>query len=775
MPNRLAAEKSPYLRQHADNPVDWRPWGGEALALAVAEQKPIFLSIGYSACHWCHVMAHESFEDAAVAEVLNRDFVPIKIDREERPDLDRVYMTYVQQTTGHGGWPMSVWLTPRGLPFYGGTYFPPSDRPGRLGFVTVLNAITRHWREQREKIESGAAEVIAALRQAAAGGSEEPADAGGPAALADAAGAAFDRGFHSFDQAFDAEWGGFGGAPKFPRASVISFLFRVAALQGAQSEVGAAATGRAVRTLQKMAGGGLHDHVGGGFHRYSVDGQWHVPHFEKMLYDQAQIALNYLEARQATGREVFAWVARGIFDYVRRDLTGAHGGFLSAEDADSEEPQTRVGRVVPDEPPTKSGDAPSGRAALALATADGLAPPVRSPPHAEGAFYVWTAEEIVAVLGDDAAFFCAHFGVRPAGNVADDPSGEFRGRNVLMQQQSLVATAREFKREIGAASGLLVASLEKLRVARDRRPRPSRDDKVITAWNGLMISALAQGARILGGAPAPAHESAGEVAAVPDYLEQATRAAKFLRRELYDPTNGALYRSWREGRSDIVGFAEDYACLIQGLLDLYEVGFELRWLQWAEELQAAMDDRFWDDGSGGYFNSRADDPTVIVRLKEDYDGAEPAPNSVAAMNLLRLDWMLGGGGEGTPPPRISYRERAMKTIEALRAQWTRAPHALPQMLCALELALTEPRTVVLAGDPLAADFQALAAVVAGKFGPRRVVLAADGSVGQAWLAAHKSYLADLRPVDGRATAYVCENFTCKAPVTDPADLRRLLE
>jgi uncharacterized protein YyaL (SSP411 family) len=789
MPNRLAAEKSPYLRQHADNPVDWRPWGDEALALAVAEQKPIFLSIGYSSCHWCHVMAHESFENAAVAKVLNHDFIAVKVDREERPDLDRVYMTYVQQTTGHGGWPLSVWLTPQGHPFYGGTYFPPADHRGRPGFVTVLNAITQHWREQRARIESGAAEVVAALSRPAAGGGPQVV---GPATLVEAAGEAWEKGLLHFHEEYDAPWGGFGGAPKFPRASVINLLFRIAAMQGAKSDPGAAAAGMAVRTLQKMAEGGLHDHVGGGFHRYSVDARWHVPHFEKMLYDQAQIALNYLEAKQATGREVFAWIARGIFDYVLRDLAGPHGEFYSAEDADSVPPE-----AAPDDEGKVTGDG--------------------KHLSVEGAFYVWTKAEIDGVLGGlpvggapsprrndaapgggtrptaDADFFCAHYGVKPDGNVEEDPHGEFRGKNVLMQQQSLAVTAREFELGIEAAGGRLLDCLEKLRTRRAQRPRPLLDDKVITAWNGLMISALAKGQQILGNKadeggdgppgrpPGAAHPPAAS------YLDQATRAAEFLRLELYDPASGTLYRSWREGRSAIPGFAEDYAYLIQGLLDLYEAGFEIRWLQWAERLQAAMDERFWDAENGGYYNSRADDPTVIARLKEEYDGAEPAPNSVATANLVRLDWMIGAGGgaestreaslargEGTAPLTVSYRDRALRTIDALRPQWSRVPQALPQMLCALEWALAEPRTVVLAGDPGAAEFRALAAVLVEKPGQRCVLLCADGAAGQKWLAARKEYLAEMKPIQGRATAYVCENFSCQAPVTEPADLRRLL-
>jgi uncharacterized protein YyaL (SSP411 family) len=715
MPNRLAAEQSPYLRQHANNPVDWRPWGEEAFARARAEQKPIFLSIGYSTCHWCHVMAHESFENAAVAAVLNRDFVPVKLDREERPDLDRVYMTYVQQATGHGGWPMSVWLTPDLKPFYGGTYFPPEDRHGRPGFVTVLNAITRHWGEKREKILAGADEVVAALRRHAAEGPvREAPEAGVPVpTLPEAASEALTKAFQYFYEAHDPNWGGFGGAPKFPRPAVLNFLFRLAALQGSATAVGKEMLQMATFTLRKMAEGGLQDHVGGGFHRYSVDERWFVSHFEKMLYDQAQLTVSYLEARQATGLEVHAWIARDIFAYVQRDLTGPGGGFYSAEDADS------------------------------LVTHG-------KPEHAEGAFYVWTKDEIDAVLGGDAAFFCTHYGVKPGGNVEQDPQGEFTGKNVLMQRQSLAVTAREHGLEVAAASDKLLDCLARLRTARAKRPRPHLDDKVITAWNGLMISALAKGARVLGDKSC---------------LIAATRAAEFIQRELHDGKTSTLYRSWRGGRGAITGFAEDHAFLIQGLLDLYEAGFDIRWLQWAEHLQAAMDTLFEDPVRGGYFNSRADDPNVIVRLKEDHDGAEPSANSVAALNLLRLDVMTGLAGA---------RNRAVKTIEALRPQWTAMPQGLPQLLCAVELVVDAPRTVVLAGDPAAPDFQALAAVLTEGTSPRRAVLCADGAAGQHWLAARRPYLVDMKPIGGRATAYVCENFACQAPAATPADLRQLL-
>lgn len=760
MPNRLAAEKSPYLRQHADNPVDWFPWGEAAFAKARAEQKPIFLSIGYSTCHWCHVMAHESFESVAVAEVLNRGFVSIKLDREERPDLDRLYMTYVQQTTGHGGWPMSVWLTPDGKPFYGGTYFPPEDRHGRPGFVTLLNAIAQHWQNERAKIETGAEEVVQALRRYAnEGPAREIKEGAGESATAapllhEAAGAAFDRCFQHFYENHDPVWGGFGGAPKFPRAGTLNFLFRVAALQGVQSEAGAEAVKMAAFTLQRMAEGGIHDHVGGGFHRYSVDEKWHVPHFEKMLYDQAQIALNCLEARQATGVEVYAWVARGIFDYVQRDLTSPRGGFYSAEDADSEVAED--GKLRTEDGERKAGER----------------------KHAEGAFYVWTKDEIETVLGDDAAFFCAHFGVRPGGNVdpTHDPHGEFTGKNILMQQRPLAQTAADLKLDLAAAAETLVRCLEKLRRVRAQRPRPHLDDKVITAWNGLMISALAKGHQVLE-ATARAENS--------PYLHAATRAAEFLHAELWDQASGTLYRSWRETRSDIPAFAEDYAFLVQGLLDLYEAGFDVRWLQWAERLQARMDALFWDAGrggaqsesTGGYFNSRADDASVLVRLKEDYDGAEPAASSVAAMNLVRLDWMLGeqraeDGAQRTGG--LSCRARASATVEAFRAHWSSHPHALPQMLCAVELLLEPPRTVVLAGDRAAPEFHVLAAVLHEQLGPRRALLHVDGGAAQQWLTARRSYVGAFPVSDAGATAFVCADYACRAPARSPGELREAL-
>ena len=735
MSNQLAAEKSPYLLQHADNPVAWQPWGEAAFAQARAEDKPIFLSIGYSTCHWCHVMAHESFENADTAAILNEHFVAIKVDREERPDVDRVYMAYVQAMTGHGGWPLSAWLTPELKPFFGGTYFPPEDRQGRAGFPTLLRAIARGWRNERDKLIAEGERAIAALREHR-GGSEtgDGRQETGEQPLAVAGGEAFEKGFHYFHEAFDPAHGGFGGAPKFPRAANLNFLFRVAAIQGATTEVGAEAIRYATATLRAMARGGIHDHVGGGFHRYAVDEAWFVPHFEKMLYDQAQIALNCLEARQATSDERFAWMARDIFDYVLRDLTSPAGGFYTAEDADSAPPE-------------------------AAQSDKGQGPSDKKGHNVEGAFYVWTATELRAVLGEDFSFLAAHFDVKEDGNVAGqlDPHGEFRGKNILAQQRSLLETAKQFSIEPEQANERLMAALEKLRTVRVERSRPLLDDKIVTANNGLMISAFARGHQMLEGRDGPPGRPAEAARpAVAPYLKAATRAAEFVERELHDAARGVLFRCWREGRGANEGFAEDYAFFVQGLLDLYEASFELRWLRWAEALQQTMDARFWDEAGGGYFNSAAGDASIVLRLKEDYDGAEPAPSSVAALNLLRLAALLHDDAR---------HERGVRCIEAFRAKWSGAPHALPQMLCALELALEPPRHVVLAGDPDAEDFRALTAVVHERLGPWRTVLRADPAV--PWSAA-------MMPIGGHAAAYVCENFTCQLPVTEPAELRRLL-
>src|SRR5437870_2975310 len=576
--NRLAHEKSPYLLQHAHNPVDWYSWGEEAFAKARQENKPIFLSVGYSTCHWCHVMAHESFENEEVAAIMNRQFVNIKVDREERPDVDRVYMTFVQATTGGGGWPMSVWLTSDLKPFVGGTYSPPEDRYGQPGFKKVLERIAAAWKQGHDKIAEQGGRIVAALRESqSAGKTEGQIDA----AILDAA-------WQQIDRSYDPKEGGFGNAPKFPRPVTLNFLTRFYA-RDPKSDSGKHAREMALFTMRKMASGGMHDHIGGGFHRYSVDRYWHVPHFEKMLYDQAQLAVAYLDAFQITRDRQYEAVACDILDYVARDMTSKEGGFFSAEDADSLE-----GAALLAPSPSPKGD--------------DNAPPSKTK---EGAFYIWTGKEIDAALGDAAGTFDFHYGVQAHGNAPEgsDPHDEFRGKNILIERHSISETAERFKKRDEDISKSLARSREKLFTVRSKRPRPHLDDKIIAAWNGLTISAFARAAQVFDDAR---------------YLEIAARAAKFLQTNLYDSSRKILYRNYRGGRSDIEGFADDYAFVIQGLLDLYEASFDVEWLKFAIELQESQDRLFFDEKNGGYFSTSGKDENVFLRMKDDNDGAEPA-------------------------------------------------------------------------------------------------------------------------------------------------------
>jgi uncharacterized protein len=689
--NRLTEEKSPYLLQHKDNPVDWRPWGEEAFAEAKELNKPVFLSIGYSTCHWCHVMAHESFENPAIAKLMNENFVNIKVDREERPDVDRLYMAFVQATTGGGGWPMSVWLTPDRRPFYGGTYFPPDNRYGRAGFPNILAQLARLWREDRERVEAEARRAIEALAEAEKGGEpgqfsrdEQP----------------LNRGFESFSRGFDEEYGGFGGAPKFPRPSVINFLLRF----GTRVEGGAAqrAQSMALFTLRKMAAGGMRDHLGGGFHRYSVDPFWHVPHFEKMLYDQAQLVTSFTEAWQLTHERFFADIARETLEYVLRDMRHPEGGFFSAEDADS---LLAHGR----------------------------------PEHAEGAFYIWTRQEISDALGsEEARIFCRHYGVEAVGNApaAGDPQDEFRGKNILLERHEVATTARILGLPVETVSKSLAVSRAKLFDLRAKRPRPHLDDKILTAWNGLMISAFSKTGAALGERR---------------YVEAAAESASFLRSHL--TAGDRLLRSWRGEAGNIAGFAEDYAFLIQGLLDLYEATWEVDWLKRALELQERQDALFWDEGQGSYFSSPADDPLVPVRVKEDYDGAEPSANSISALNLLRLTNMLHAG---------AFESRARQILAGSQLAFDRAPSAVPQMLVALDLALSPPAQAVVAGARETDDVQIWNARLHQEFQPRRALLLADGN---RFLTERVPLLSSMKPLDGQAALYLCENFACQAPQT----------
>ncbi len=672
--NALINEKSPYLRQHAHNPVDWLPWGEAAFEKARVEDKPIFLSVGYSTCHWCHVMAHESFENEGIAELLNRDFVPVKLDREERPDVDRVYMLFVQATTGSGGWPMSVWLTPERKPFFGGTYFPPSSRYGRPGFREVLAQLARVWKEDRRRIEDSSDSVTEQLRSF---GERAQTRAAPDREL-------FGSAFWPLRRSFDAKWGGFGGAPKFPRPVLFNYLLRYYALEG-NSE----ALEMVTRTLDGMAAGGMHDQLGGGFHRYSVDERWFVPHFEKMLYDQAQLAISYLEAYQITSEARHANVARGIFDYVLRDLTDSGGGFYSAEDADSPDPENPA-------------------------------------HHGEGAFYIWRKSEIDALLGKESDAFCDYFGVQPEGNVESDPQGEFTGRNILFRAQ---------EGDVGA----LESARKTLLAARTRRPRPHLDNKILTSWNALFISALCKGYRALDDAR---------------YLAAARRAAEFLLAHMYRAEGTCLLRRFCDGEAAIGGFLDDYAFLAQALLDLFEATAETRYLVTARALATEGFTRFEDHDQGGFFSTEQNASDLLLRMKDDYDGAEPSGNSVATDVLLRLAHLTGDD---------RLRETAMRSIQAFAPKIQAQPTMAPQMLVAVGRSFAAPEQIVLRyeGGELDSQGRELFARESHPFSPYTAALALSDAATHE-LEQTAPFLGSLER-KGKISIYRCRNFTCELP------------
>jgi hypothetical protein len=674
MPNVLIQEKSPYLLQHAENPVDWMPWGDAAFEKAKRENKPVFLSIGYSTCHWCHVMERESFENDQIAALLNENFVSIKVDREERPDIDRIYMLFVQATSGSGGWPMSVWLTPDRKPFFGGTYFPPDSRYGRASFPDVLTHIARAWRERRDELISAGdrvTEQLASYVSSAAGERGE------------LTWELFHSGFSPLRRSFDTQFGGFGSAPKFPRPVAFNYLLR---------EYAASANGEAlemtVQTLKAMAAGGMNDHLGGGFHRYSVDRQWFVPHFEKMLYDQAQLAWAYLEAFQITGDAELERSARDIFRYVLRDMRHAEGGFYSAEDADS---------IDPDHPGHK----------------------------AEGAFYVWSRGEIDLLLGKRADEFCLRYGVTAEGNVAEDPHGEFTGKNILFDTKP-----GERREDFEAERKLLFE-------ARNKRPRPHLDDKILTSWNGLMISALAKGAQVLGDA---------------EYLEAAQRATDFLLHKMYSAESGKLLRRFRDAEAAVEGFLDDYAFFAQALLDLYEADFNPEHLRVALRLATNGFAPFEDTEHGGFFSTVEDGEALLLRIKDDYDGAEPSGNSVATDVLLRLAQITGDE---------SLRNRAAKAIESFAPKLKEQPVQAPQMLVALGRFLTEPSQVVLRCETIDGHAMALIREKMKQFRPTTTYAVVPDQA-QDLLQDVSPFLAGLER-KSRATLYECANFVCALP------------
>ncbi|RMG99577.1 MAG: thioredoxin domain-containing protein [Chloroflexi bacterium] len=676
MPNKLAQETSPYLRQHADNPVNWYPWSEEALSLARQQDKPILLSIGYAACHWCHVMAHESFEDPETAEFMNRHFINIKVDREERPDLDSIYMNAVVAMTGQGGWPMTVFLTPDGRPFFGGTYFPPTPRYGMPSFRQVMESIIHAWHTRRDEIEQGAADISQHL-------SRNFGLTGDTAALTPDL---FNTALNNLLKNFDTHKGGFGRAPKFPPAMTIEFLLRMAWQRGDTM-----ARHMAEHTLKMMAYGGMYDQIGGGFARYSTDNDWLVPHFEKMLYDNALLARTYLHAWQLTGNPLYRRITEETLDFVARELRHKAGGFYSSYDADSE------------------GE--------------------------EGKFYVWQADEIRQFLGQDADLFMRVYGVSEKGN--------WEGKNILHVAQEPSVVAAELGMETAVLETKLTQMRQQLYQVRAQRVWPGLDDKVLTAWNGLMMAAFAE---------------AGRALSRPDYTEIARQNARFLY-ETMRQENGRLWRTWKEGASARYNaYLEDYAYLADGLLALYQNTFDPQWFAWAQELAEIMLTHFADTENGGFFDTSDDHETLLHRPKEVQDNATPSGNSMAAHVLLKLNLYTGDG---------RYWDTATRMTAAIVGPMAQHPTGFAHWLCAAAFILGEPQEIAIIGQPGEPETEALARVALRGFRPYQVVAIGTGKE-------NIPLLANRPQLNNKPTAYVCRQFMCKQPVTDAAALRKQL-
>jgi len=679
--NRLIFSRSPYLLQHARNPVDWHEWGPEAFDLAAERGVPVFLSIGYSTCHWCHVMEHESFEDEEVARLMNEAFVCVKLDREERPDIDQLYMTVTQALTGSGGWPMTVVMTPDKRPFFAGTYFPKQSIGQRFGMLELVPALSAAWTDRREEVLQSATAITDDLAARVAG---SPGDDLTLEHLA--------AGEAELSQRFDSARGGFGAARKFPVPHEQTFLLRRYAATGSVR-----ALEMVERTLAAWRMGGIFDQVGLGIHRYSTDPDWLVPHFEKMLYDQALCGLAYVDAWLVTGDAAYERAAREILAYVSRDMTAPEGGFYSAEDADSE------------------GE--------------------------EGLFYLWTEAEIDALLdGADAAFVRQRFGTSEEGNYRDEATGERTGRNVLHLKTALSDEERRRWEPLRA----------RLFESRERRVHPLKDDKVLTDWNGLMISAFARAGRAFGDAR---------------LVERARRAADFALSELRTES-GRLLKRWRAGEAGLDGMLEDHAFLAQGLLDLFEAGHEVAYLKAAKEIVDTALLHFHDEEAGGFFLSPDDGEALLVRSKTIYDGARPAGNSVMACVLQRLSRMTGV---------TSYEEIAAGTIRAFSAEVSRSPSYSTQLLAAVDFQNATTREIVIVGEPEDPNTRSMLALLAGRFAPNDVVLLRPPGNRGAALAAVAPFTAPLVQVGGKATAYVCSNFACAAPVTTLEALGELLD
>ncbi len=674
--NRLIHETSPYLQHHAHNPVDWYAWGEKAFETAHNEDKPIHLSIGYSACHWCHVLADESFENEAIAKLLNDNFINIKVDREERPDLDTIYMNAVMMMNGHGGWPMTVFLTPDGVPFYGGTYYPPVDRGGMPGLPRILISIAEAYQAKRKEIAESAESILGELKRME---TVKPAEG-------ELSHETTDHAANNLLRMHDPVQGGFGRAPKFPPSMTLSFLLRQYARTKDQAALEAVEL-----TLQKMANGGMYDQLGGGFHRYSVDEKWLVPHFEKMLYDNALLTRIYLDAFLVTGKEFYKRIAMETLDYIRREMLDSSGGFYSSQDADSE------------------GE--------------------------EGKFFVWSAKEVETLLGEkDAKLFCCYFDVTEHGN--------FEDHNILHVDVDAESIARLLRVSVEELNAALARGKQILFEAREKRIKPFRDEKMLTAWNGLMLRSFAEAARVLERS---------------DYLEVATNNANFLLREM--KRNGRLLRTHKDGESKLNAYLEDYAYLADGLLALYETTFDLRWFEEARALVETMIEQFADEAEGGFFFTSADHEKLIARTKDWYDNATPGGNSVAAQVLLKFALLTGNE---------SYRQKAEQILKMLKPAMMRSPSAFGHLLCALDFHLSSPYEIAIAGSPDSPDTRLLVDSIFKRYLPNKVVALVDPDDNRA--AEAIKLLEGRQQIEGKATAYVCRNFYCETPATGKQQL-----
>ncbi len=680
-PNQLINEKSPYLIQHAHNPVDWHPWSEATFERARAENKPIFLSIGYATCHWCHVMEKESFEDNEAARYLNDTFICIKVDREERPDIDAVYMAACQMLTGSGGWPLSIFMTPQKKPFFAATYLPKQSRYGRAGLIDICRQVKDLWSQQIEKIETSATSITASLDRAFTFTAADEADA-----------TVLETAYRHIRAAFDVQYGGFEPAPKFPTPHRLLFLMRCYYRNQDQNSLD-----MVQKTLKAIRLGGIWDHIGYGFHRYSTDQRWLLPHFEKMLYDQALMASVYLEAYQLTKTQLYADTAKDILTYVLRDMTDTEGGFYSAEDADSE------------------GE--------------------------EGKFYVWTTTEFRDILGDEIARrWEPILRLSPEGNFTDEATRQKTGSNIIHLTATLAAWAQNLDIPESQLQNEWRYIRDRLFAVRKKRIHPLKDDKILTDWNGLMISALAMAARILNNS---------------EYEAAARNAADFILRRMFDASE-RLYHRYRDGELAVAAHAADYAFLIQGLINLYQTSFDLKFAEQAQVLQEQMIENFWDDKNGGFFSTPEDSTDLPVRPKELYDGAIPSANSVALGNLVSL-------GRLTGDPR--WEDRAQSLVQAFAGTVKSQPQAFTYFLCGLDFALQPGQEIIITGEPLAPDTRQLLEALNMNFTPHKVaIVKSDQNADR--LSKFSGYTDGLQVIQGKATAHVCRDGSCTDSTSD---------